>query len=105
MNSTFPKLLKQVMLSAAVVLALGATAAQAQVELRLFPPAPFIATTRPTYHEGRPNYYYGNRWHYREGREWRQYREEPQFLRDQRNRREFGERQRASQRRDAWRYR
>ena len=62
--------------------------ARAQVEVEFFPPAEFIATSAPVYHEGRAAYWYRNRWYYREGRAWRYYHEEPPFLREHRFRRE-----------------
>jgi hypothetical protein len=68
----------------ALAACLASAPAQAQVEIRISPPAWFIATNRPVYFEGRPSYWYGNQWHYREGRTWRTYRTEPKFLRDHR---------------------
>jgi hypothetical protein len=61
---------------------LVAAPAQAQDVVEEYPPAEFIATATPVYHEGRPAYYYHNRWHYRYNGAWRYYREEPVFLRD-----------------------
>jgi hypothetical protein len=84
MNKTLVKLLKGALLMGAVSAALAATPAQAQIEVRVGPPAWYIATTRPTYYEGHASYWYGNRWHYREGNRWRAYREEPRYLRDRR---------------------
>ena len=49
-------------------------------------PSPaFVATTPPYYYDGRPAYWYGNRWRYRDqsGR-WTHYRSEPGPLRDAR---------------------
>lgn len=41
-------------------------------------PSPaFVATTEPTYYDGRPAYWYGNRWRYRQGGAWAHYRREP----------------------------
>lgn len=44
------------------------------------PPA-FVATAEPYYYQGRPTYWYGNAWHYREGGRWNRYRVEPAPLR------------------------
>jgi hypothetical protein len=76
--------LKGLVLSCAVGMSLAAAPAQAQVEIRLGPPAWYRATYRPYYYDGRATYFYGGRWHYREGREWRTYREEPRELREHR---------------------
>jgi hypothetical protein len=57
-------------------------AAMAQVEFSVgFPPFGFVATTPPIYYEGRPHYWYHNRWWYRDGDNWRYYREDPYYLR------------------------
>jgi len=45
-----------------------------------YPPAAFLATAQPVYYEGRPAYFYGNRWYYRNGASWGAYRSEPEFL-------------------------
>lgn len=50
------------------------------------PPA-FIATAEPYYYQGRPTYWYGNAWHYREGGRWNRYRVEPAPLRSFRGQR------------------
>ncbi len=47
------------------------------------PPA-FVATAQPYYYAGRPNYWYRNHWHYREGGRWNHYRAEPAPLREYR---------------------
>src|SRR5580700_6886196 len=44
------------------------------------PPAAFVATTAPVYYDGRPAYWYGNRWYYRQGAAWGYYRSEPRYL-------------------------
>lgn len=85
MNTPFKTLLKSVAGAGALALCLAAAPAQAQVEIRLAPPGWFIATTRPQYHDGHAAYWYNNRWVYRDGRQWRQYREEPRELRDRRD--------------------
>ena len=41
------------------------------------PSAAFVATTQPYYYDGRPAYWYGNRWRYRQGAGWAHYRTEP----------------------------
>jgi hypothetical protein len=45
-----------------------------------YPPDAYIATTAPVYFEGRPMYWYGNRWSYREGGHWNHYDREPAGL-------------------------
>ncbi len=87
MTRTLVQLSKGALLAGAIAGCLASSPAQAQVEIRFSsPPAWYIATNRPVYYEGRPSYWYGNRWHYREGRAWRQYRDEPRYLRDYRGR-------------------
>ncbi|MBI5070147.1 MAG: hypothetical protein HZB56_18080 [Deltaproteobacteria bacterium] len=85
MTRTLLKTLKLALCTATVGLGLAAAPpAMAQVEVSITPPAWYVATNRPVYYEGRANYWYGNRWHYREGRNWRSYRDEPRSLRDRR---------------------
>jgi hypothetical protein len=67
---------------------LAGVPASAGVSIQVFPPAWYIATARPVYYEGHAAYWYGDRWHYRDGREWRSYREEPRYLREYRSHRE-----------------
>ena len=71
------------------VLATGLVAdqAQAQVVVTFGPPVEFIATSTPVYYEGRPSYWYRNRWYYRHGNRWATYRSEPHRLREHRMRR------------------
>jgi hypothetical protein len=71
---------------AVVASCLASTPARAGIEIEIFPPAWYVATARPVYYEGHAAYYYGNRWHYRDrdGRGWRNYREEPRYLREYR---------------------
>lgn len=45
-----------------------------------YPPDGYIATTEPVYFEGRPAYWYGNRWYYRDGGRWSYYHSEPREL-------------------------
>jgi hypothetical protein len=59
----------------------------AQVEVVIPPPA-FIATATPVYFEGRPAYWWGGRWYFRDGGAWRFYHDEPAYLREWRGRRE-----------------
>lgn len=86
MTSACSKLSKGALCVGAVVACLAGapTRAEAQVRIVISPPAWFIATNRPVYYEGRPAYYYGNQWHYRQGRTWHTYRTEPRYLRDHR---------------------
>jgi len=76
------------MMGVLVASCLASTPVRAGIEIEFFPPPVFIATARPVYFEGHAAYWYRNRWHYREGREWRTYREEPRYLREYRTRRE-----------------
>lgn len=89
MNRTLKTMSKGVLLSGAIMLgALSSAPAQAQqVEISLFPPVWFRATTAPVYYEGHAAYWYGNRWYYRDGRDWRYYNDEPVHLRDYRSNR------------------
>jgi hypothetical protein len=67
------------------VLAASLVAGQAQAQVVVFaPPAAFVATAVPVYHEGRPAYWYNGRWIYRHGRVWHAYRTEPAYLRTHR---------------------
>lgn len=50
----------------------------------LYPPATYVATTEPVYYQGRPTYWYRDRWYYRDGGGWRSYPEEPRALNQQR---------------------
>jgi hypothetical protein len=83
MTRTLTTALKSVFCAAAIAACLASPNAQAQVEI-IFPPAAYIATAAPVYFEGRPAYWWGGRWYYREGRDWRYYHEEPVFLRERR---------------------
>jgi len=84
MTKPYSKTSKGLFLVGALAACLAAVPAQAQVRIQVGVPSWFIATNRPVYYEGRPAYYYGNQWHYRQGRTWHTYREEPRFLRDHR---------------------
>ena len=75
---------KGLMIAGAITLGLFATPAQAQIEVTIYPPAAFRATARPVYYEGHAAYWYGGRWHYRDGEHWRVYQEEPRYLREYR---------------------
>jgi hypothetical protein len=87
MNTITKSVLKGIAGAGALALCLAASPvyAQPRVEVRISPPAWFIATTRPVYHGGHAAYWYRDRWVYREGREWRHYREEPRELRSRRD--------------------
>lgn len=85
MTRALVKLLKGALYLGAVVACLASVPAQAQVQITIGPPAWYIATNRPVYYEGHASYWYGNQWHYREGRTWHTYRAEPAYLRDQRS--------------------
>ena len=80
MKLTLVNVLKSVLFVGVVASCLVATApAQAQDED--YPPDAYIATYEPAYFEGRPVYYYGGYWYYRDGRAWRHYAIEPGYLR------------------------
>jgi len=81
------KLSKGALYAGVVAACLSATPAQAQVEIQIRPPSWFIATSRPVYYDGHASYWYGNQWHYRQGRTWHTYREEPRRLREHRSQR------------------
>lgn len=87
MNRTRMTMSKGVLLSGALALGVFATPAQAQIEITLFPPVAFRATSRPVYYDGHAAYWYGNRWYYQERGEWQYYREEPIHLRAYRSNR------------------
>lgn len=88
MMRTLVTMSKAVMLAGALALGLFSTPAQAQrVEISLFPPVWFRATSRPVYHDGHAAYWYQNRWYYQDRGEWQYYREEPIYLRDYRSHR------------------
>jgi len=80
------KLSKGALYAGVVAACLASTPAQAQVEIQIRPPSWFIATNRPVYYEGHASYWYGNQWHYRQGRTWHTYRDEPRYLHDRRER-------------------
>jgi len=74
------------MTAAAIAGCLAATPAAAQVVVRIFPPAAFVAVNTPVYYEGHATYWYGNQWYYRDGRNWRAYHQEPVYLHEYRGR-------------------
>jgi hypothetical protein len=71
---------------AAITGCLASTPALAQIQVQVFPPSSFIAVQTPVYYEGRATYWYGNQWYYRDGRQWRAYRQEPAYLHEYRGR-------------------
>jgi hypothetical protein len=71
-------------LTGAVLVAAGLTGCYGDVgvEGAYYPDSAYIATAPPVYYEGRPYYWYGDRWYYRgEHGHWGYYRSEPGFLR------------------------
>jgi hypothetical protein len=59
----------------------GEVAVQPQpVYAEAYPTDAYIATAAPVYYEGRPAYWYGNRWYYRDGGRWSYYSNEPAYL-------------------------
>ena len=87
MTRTLVTMSKGLLCVGAIFSCLASTPAQAQIRIEIFPPAAYIATTAPVYHEGHASYWYRNRWYYRDGRAWRSYHDEPRHLRDYRERR------------------
>lgn len=85
MNRTLVTMSKGALIAGALMMGFWATPAQAQVEIRIFPPAAFRATSRPVYYDGRASYYYQGRWYYQDRGNWEYYREEPRHLRDYRS--------------------
>src|ERR1700722_14191777 len=83
------KTVKGGLCAVALSVTLWAGSARAQVEVVVEPPADFIATSTPVYFEGRPAYWYGNRWYYRDGARWGYYHDEPGYLHDWRGHHEF----------------
>jgi hypothetical protein len=99
------KLSMGIICAGAMAASVAPARAEAQVRIQIGPPAWFVATNQPTYYEGHASYWYGNQWHYRDGRTWRTYREEPRMLRDRRDRHQdgrhyYGREQEREQRRD-----
>jgi hypothetical protein len=88
MTRTIMTMSKGILYIGAITACLASTPALAQIRVEISPPAAYIATATPVYYEGRPSYWYGNQWHYRDGRSWRTYREEPAHLREYRGRHE-----------------
>jgi len=54
--------------------------AEVVAEPAYYPPPGYLATVAPTYYEGRPAYYYNDRWYFRSGAGWGYYRSEPSYL-------------------------
>jgi hypothetical protein len=87
MTRALQTLLKGLLMVGTILASLASTPAQAEVRIEISPPSWYIATSRPVYYEGRPSYWYNDRWYYRDGRSWRTYNDEPRFLREHRERR------------------
>jgi hypothetical protein len=83
------KILKGALCAVALSGTLWAGSARAQVEVVVEPPPDFVATATPVYFEGRPAYWWGNRWYYRDGPRWGYYHDEPGYLRDWRGHHAF----------------
>jgi hypothetical protein len=79
MNQTLKTMSKSAVLIGAILMA---APAMAQIEIHLFPPVAFRATATPVYYEGHAAYWYGGRWYYQSGRDWRSYDVEPPHLRE-----------------------
>ena len=54
--------------------------AEVIAEPAYYPPPAFVASTAPVYYQGRPAYYYNDRWYFRSGGGWGYYRSEPGYL-------------------------
>lgn len=88
MNSLFTMITKGALLTGVFLLTLASAPAHAQqVQISLFPPVTFRATTQPVYYEGHAAYWYNGRWYYQRSGEWEYYREEPLHLREYRSNR------------------
>ena len=55
-------------------------AAEIDADPAYYPPPAFVASAYPVYYEGRPAYWYNNRWYFRSGGGWGYYRNEPHYL-------------------------
>ncbi len=88
MTRAILRTLKTLLPVCAVVACIATAIPVAAQEIEADLPPEVVATMTPVYFEGHAAYWYGNRWHYRDGGHWRRYREEPVFLRDSRVRRE-----------------
>jgi len=60
--------------------AVSGCAAEVRAEPAYYPPPGFLATASPVYYEGRPAFYYNERWYFRSGGGWGYYRSEPGYL-------------------------
>jgi hypothetical protein len=90
----------------AAVFAAGLSA-PASAGIHISIPVEIIATDTPVYYEGHAAYWYGDRWYYRVGREWYEYRTEPVYLRDYRSnhareRRFYGRQHDRVERQERW---
>jgi hypothetical protein len=62
-----------------------------EVDPASYPAPAYVATVAPVYYEGRPAYWYGNRWYFRDGGgRWGYYRSEPRYLYQYRGRYGYG---------------
>jgi len=77
---TLMKASKVVVCVGAIITCVACVPALGQIDVEVGPPAEYIATATPVYFEGRPAYWYGNRWYYRDGPGWHAFREEPRYL-------------------------
>ncbi len=55
-------------------------AAEVVAEPAYYPPPAYLAATTPVDFEGRPAYWYNDRWYFRSGPGWGYYRSEPRYL-------------------------
>ena len=87
MNRTAAMFCKAAIAGVSHLTAVAATGCGGEVavaEPAYYPPAAYVASTAPVYYEGRPAYFYGDRWYYRDGGGWGYYRNEPEYLRGRR---------------------
>ena len=83
MNRIVTALVKLAPAAVVSLVVLGTTGCAAEVygDAAYYPNDSFVATADPVYFDGQANYYYGDRWYYRNGGRWSSYRSEPSYLR------------------------
>ena len=58
--------------------------AEVVAEPAYYPPPAWLAENAPVYYEGRPAYFYNERWYFQTAGGWSYYRSEPRYLYNQR---------------------
>jgi hypothetical protein len=82
-HATLAKILRSALLCAAAATTSGCWVRAYPARYGVYeeyPPADYVVTTEPVYFEGRPAYWYHDRWYYRNGPRWEYYRSEPRNL-------------------------